>query len=43
VVAAPLAWCGDNAAMIAAAAVNLPSLSPVELLGLDAHARSPLG
>ena len=43
VVAAPLAWCGDNAAMIAAAAVNLPSLTPVELLGLDAHARSPLG
>lgn len=43
VVAAPLAWCGDNAAMIAAAAVNMPSLTPVELLGLDAHARSPLG
>jgi N6-L-threonylcarbamoyladenine synthase len=43
VVAAPLAWCGDNAAMIAAAAVGLPSLTPDELLGLDAHARSPLG
>jgi N6-L-threonylcarbamoyladenine synthase len=43
VVAAPLAWCGDNAAMIATAAANLPSLTPAELLGLDAHARSPLG
>jgi N6-L-threonylcarbamoyladenine synthase len=43
VVAAPLAWCGDNAAMIAAAAANLTSLTPAELLGLDAHARSPLG
>lgn len=43
VVAAPLAWCGDNAAMIAAAAVGTAALSPDELLALDAHARSPLG
>ncbi len=43
VVAAPLAWCGDNAAMIAAAAVGAAPLSPAELLALDAHARSPLG
>ncbi len=43
VVAAPLAWCGDNAAMIAAAAVGLPALPPDQLLALDAHARSALG
>ena len=43
VVAAPLEWCGDNAAMIAAAAIDAPPLSPGELLALDAHARSPLG
>jgi len=43
VVAAPLQWCGDNAAMIAAAAVDAAPLSPQELLSLDAHARSPLG
>lgn len=43
VVAAPLAWCGDNAAMIAAAAVDAAPLSPAELLALDAHARSPFG
>ena len=43
VVAAPLAWCGDNAAMIAAAAVDATPLEPRELLTLDAHARSPLG
>lgn len=43
VIAAPLAWCGDNAAMIAAAAVDAQPLSPAELLALDAHARSPLG
>ncbi|MGI9188297.1 MAG: tRNA (adenosine(37)-N6)-threonylcarbamoyltransferase complex transferase subunit TsaD [Gaiellales bacterium] len=43
VVAAPLAWCGDNAAMIAAAAIGAAPLDPAELLALDAHARSPLG
>jgi N6-L-threonylcarbamoyladenine synthase len=43
VVAAPLQWCGDNAAMIAAAAVGATPLSAGELLSLDAHARSPLG
>lgn len=43
VVLAPLAWCGDNAAMIAAAAVQLAPLAPEELRALDAHARSPLG
>ena len=43
VVAAPLPWCGDNAAMIAAAAVDAEPLTSAELLALDAHARSPLG
>ncbi len=43
VVAAPMALCGDNAAMIARAAVDLPPLGHPALLALDAHARSPLG
>ena len=43
VVAAPLQWCGDNAAMIAAAAVDAEPLTAAELLALDAHARSTLG
>jgi len=43
VVAAPLALCGDNAAMIARAALELDPLEPAALLSLDAHARSPLG
>lgn len=43
VVAAPSALCGDNAAMIARAAVDLPPLAPAAMLALDAHARSPLG
>ena len=43
VVAAPLAWCGDNAAMIAAAARQLDPLGAEARLALDAHARSPLG
>ncbi len=43
VVAAPLALCGDNAAMIARAALDLEPLAPAALLALDAHARSPLG
>ena len=43
VVAAPLALCGDNAAMIAAAARGRRPLDHDALLGLDAYARSPLG
>ena len=43
VVAAPLDLCGDNAAMIARASLDLEPLSPQALLALDAHARSPLG
>lgn len=43
VVAAPTALCGDNAAMIARAAVDLQPLERRDLLVLDAHARSPLG
>ncbi|MGI9117776.1 MAG: hypothetical protein ACR2JV_09120, partial [Gaiellales bacterium] len=43
VVLAPLEWCGDNAAMIAAAAVGLPALDDDAMRALDAHARSPLG
>lgn len=43
VVAAPLALCGDNAAMIAAAAVRSAPLDDAALVRLDAYARSPLG
>ncbi len=43
VVLAPLAWCGDNAAMIAAASLDTSALSSTSALALDAHARSPLG
>lgn len=42
-VAAPLELCGDNAAMIARAALDLPPLDSAALLALDAHARSPIG
>ena len=40
--AAPLRWCGDNAAMIASAARFLPALEGSALLRLDAYARSAL-
>lgn len=40
---APLSVCGDNAAMIAAAACSLSPLSVTDMSSLDAHARSPLG
>ena len=40
-VLAPLAYCGDNAAMIAAAART--ASAPDDWLALDAYARSPLG
>ena len=40
-VLAPLAYCGDNAAMIAAAART--QTPPAAWLDLDAYARSPLG
>ena len=40
-VLAPLAYCGDNAAMIAAAARSTDA--PADWLALDAYARSPLG
>jgi len=43
VVLAPLDYCGDNAAMIARAALGRPSLDADELVSLDAQARSPLG
>ena len=43
VVAAPLALCGDNAAMIAAAGRAADPLDHPALLALDAYARSPLG
>lgn len=43
VVAAPLAWCGDNAAMIAAATLQVAPVGRDELLSLDAYARSPWG
>ncbi|MGA0121683.1 MAG: tRNA (adenosine(37)-N6)-threonylcarbamoyltransferase complex transferase subunit TsaD [Gaiellales bacterium] len=43
VVAAPLELCGDNAAMIARAALDLEPLDPRAALALDAHARSALG
>ncbi len=43
VVLAPLAYCGDNAAMVARAALGQTPLPPIEAFALDAHARSPLG
>ena len=43
VVLAPIAWCGDNAAMIGLAACSLPPLAASDALVLDAHSRSPLG
>lgn len=43
VVLAPLAYCGDNAAMIAAAARGAEPLDAEGRAALDAYARSPLG
>lgn len=43
VVAAPLAYCGDNAAMIGRAALGREAITGDALLALDAYARSPLG
>ncbi len=43
IVLAPLAVCGDNAAMIGMAALVDKPLGAEELLRLDAYARSPLG
>ena len=40
--AAPLAYCGDNAAMIASAARYRPALAYPALLDVDAYARAPL-
>ena len=40
--AAELAYCGDNAAMIASAARYLPAVEGEQLLRVDAYARSPL-
>ncbi len=42
-VLAPLDVCGDNAAMIAMAALNRQALDRGSFLRLDAYARSPLG
>ena len=38
----PLRWCGDNAAMIGAAAQWYPEQDPAEARALDAYATSPL-
>ncbi len=43
VVLAPLAFCGDNAAMIARASLTANPLTGTALETLDAEARSPLG
>jgi tRNA A37 threonylcarbamoyltransferase TsaD len=39
---APPSLCVDNAAMIAAAALDVEPLEPQSFLALDAYARSPV-